>query len=1002
MLRFFLFIFLQLHASDKIREKLEVAEAFKKGGKITGKMTYSGEGANDGIVSYGAEKEGFDYRIINVMGPTADHFERYVYWLDHLGFSKNKTDFLRTFFNRMYKGNSPYRVKGSVKNNKGKKKKFDDKEFEKINYNEMSSSELVQTFKKWLAKTNNNPFSYISPQGRKDIMMGEITPNATRNDIIYRLEANFSNWVPLFGKPEKYIEKATWARYMDSKYYYMSRGWEINFIPQKTYGDFEKMVEWFKVTMNQLEPKKFYQAPGHQRVVFPERIEDDSNPKTSSENKRKYVHGVAEYFKAAQAFIALRGISGNTGIITSKWKPVIPDSELTTLKTGKGILKLERGRWGDKSMAVEFRAGTKDHSVVSEVIKSLTARVGSDTWNDLAKNDNWELVSGHLTKASSYDLVGHGLAIITMGNNSDIPYNTIRKLVAKIGDLRGKKNRKMKMDFLVPLWNWQDAPFLTANKKKILNNLTKDFVYGFLRKENATMKDLSKLLSDWAKASKIDTDLIHYMRGKSRDIEKEHIYKNSAEYDVNKTDIGIEFSTQYPIKAASVKKEKKWLNTNVDLTTDERKEVLFSLADGLSKNLEGTKPVLHESGGHGHGLSLSYDFKDGKDQDWRAEWDGIGRSYEEDGSIIPGSSRGGHIELVSPRFPPDAKAINKVFKTYSETGLHPSSSSGGGHLNLDLSPLLGKPKEMAKFIALFHKYSSPISMMFQHINRRKVAEPYKISKSLFKELKNFTGSEEDLKKIMYESGHFNKRMGRKSRYMQMDLTAFYQDVIPAKYIHEDFDVKNPHVPWRQQFRVNPKIRKLEFRLFNAPRTPMEIALGLKVLKALLAKSLDPNFKVKGPLTYHSHEEYIKNPFLAEKDLKKLTKDLNLEMSEYLPQLASSINEGREIMRKAGFKSLKTQLKEHVEVADWDGAVEERSLEEGLKSDQPWDESSKSPLLEDAKKEVEDKLVFVKEAKKMRAEYASDELEGNNSFCLKRYNNIVGLSKEQIEALSVLK
>ena len=42
------------------------------------------------------------------------------------------------------------------------------------------------------------------------------------------------------------------------------------------------------------------------------------------------------------------------------------------------------------------------------------------------------------------------------------------------------------------------------------------------------------------------------------------------------------------------------------------------------------------------------------------------------------------------------------------------------------------------------------------------------------------------------------------------MSAYFQDVIPARHIHQDFDMKNPNEAWRPQFRVDPNIRKMEF------------------------------------------------------------------------------------------------------------------------------------------------------------------------------------------------
>ena len=69
--------------------------------------------------------------------------------------------------------------------------------------------------------------------------------------------------------------------------------------------------------------------------------------------------------------------------------------------------------------------------------------------------------------------------------------------------------------------------------------------------------------------------------------------------------------------------------------------------------------------------------------------------------------------------------------------------------------------------------------------------------------------------------------------MQIDMSAYFQDVIPARYIHEDFDMKNPTDPWREQFRVEPHIRKMEMRMFDAPLDVFESSMQIKLVRALM-------------------------------------------------------------------------------------------------------------------------------------------------------------------------
>ena len=66
-----------------------------------------------------------------------------------------------------------------------------------------------------------------------------------------------SSYTTLWGTPEKYIRAA----------HSTGVGWEINFIPQGTYGEFEQMNDWFRDELKHLGRR--FEAMGHQWVVFP-------------------------------------------------------------------------------------------------------------------------------------------------------------------------------------------------------------------------------------------------------------------------------------------------------------------------------------------------------------------------------------------------------------------------------------------------------------------------------------------------------------------------------------------------------------------------------------------------------------------------------------------------------------------------------------------------------------------------------------------------------------
>ena len=95
-------------------------------------------------------------------------------------------------------------------------------------------------------------------------------------------------------------------------------GWEINFKPMPTYGEFEEMIKWFKESLK--NAGKLFQAPGHQRIVFPKPNFDHLPSEQKSAAYELWRQKSSEMFRAIQAYIITRGISGGTGIERGSYK----------------------------------------------------------------------------------------------------------------------------------------------------------------------------------------------------------------------------------------------------------------------------------------------------------------------------------------------------------------------------------------------------------------------------------------------------------------------------------------------------------------------------------------------------------------------------------------------------------------------------------------------------------------------------------------------------------
>ena len=226
--------------------------------------------------------------------------------------------------------------------------------------------------------------------------------------------------------------------------------------------------------------------------------------------------------------------------------------------------------------------------------------------------------------------------------------------------------------------------------------------------------------------------------------------------------------------------------------------------------------------------------------------------------------------------------------------------------------------------------------MFQHVNRVKTSEPVEVSDNLSQKLRSFDGSEEDLKNLLYEERYFNTRFGRKTRYVQIDMSAYFQDIIPDEFVTDDFDIASPTVPWRRQFRVDPNIRKMEFRMFNAPRDAMESGLQIKLVRAILNRALNETDEVSGTVSKTSHLEYLEEPDKAMEDLKKMCDDLGLDVDEFRPQVSEGLAETDKASRSVFFQNFEEKMVLHPPQRGWGDPVGPRSSENALNSaDREW-------------------------------------------------------------------
>lgn len=890
-----------------------------------------------GGVTFGAEKEASSSLITRVMTPPTELLQGKINSLAEA----DQEAFYRDFLSNYAKGANGYRTYKDMFTGKkidlatdvidaeGNPKVIDLTELKATNIEEANLDTLKTVFNNLFAQMDGRPMTFIKPTVRMKLFNGKL-PGLP--DKFLKNKYDYTQWVPNFGKAERFLVDA-------HAHNGGGGGWEINFKAQNTYGEFEELVAWFRESLAQvikdpqtLESKiKLFQAPGHQRIVF-------------AKHPELQTAKLSEFYRTIQSYIVLNGIKGNSGIEFANYKKVQEEANLIDLHYGgRGVIRPD-DQWkpwvrDTGGLGIEFRAGTKNLAPARFYQTTLASRISANDFGGIADISEYNLNSASFQTKES------------IASRFGIPSDVVEQALAVL-DKAG-----IKSSYRVQFWGWTEdgVAFIGDTKRKIVKNLVKEFTQNVamldLNQDQATLKaQVRNMNREWVSASKLIDDLENYMRPKTMDyneltmnfkakVDAPHRIANPV--DVNKIDLGIEYSGKFPLRLKSISSKERledgkraWIQTTVDLTSEEREAIIKKVAADLYEEIggeAGEAPVKLDVDGHGHGLDVAYAIKDSKGRKWQVEWDGIGRSYSPEGEIIADSPRGGTIELITPKFTPDIEEVSAVYKAFEKNNVLPSLMAGGGHVNIDLAAFDGNPKALARFLTIFHEHRGIIALMFQHINRTHTSEPVEISQTLKNALKDFNGSEEELKKLLYNERYFNTRFGRKTRYIQLDVSAYFQDVIPEEFVTDDFDISNPTVDWRRTFRVDPKIRKAEFRMFNAPRDAAESAMQIKLVRAMLDKAINSSEALDGDISYKSHLDYVKKPQMAEDDLKKLCDDLGLDINQFRTATMEGLSISQLETDKIFFRSLDEKMAIHPHQPGWGQAVAARSEENALNS-----------------------------------------------------------------------
>ncbi|MFM8316671.1 MAG: hypothetical protein ACKOA8_20510, partial [Deltaproteobacteria bacterium] len=447
---------------------------------------------------------------------------------------------------------------------------------------------------------------------------------------------------------------------------------------------------------------------------------------------------------------------------------------------------------------------------------------------------------------------------------------------------------------VAPLLPWENRipldyklPVLDRARQRFADGLVKIAQEFFAKKElvrgppelaelnSETMEKIQRLSYLFSDRVRLDEDFEHYLTPRPSKLPRV-LVDSSGPIDVNKIDLGVEYSFRF----ADPPRHKSTAQIEIRQAAVE-----------LSKALGGGELVEESGAGHGHNLGIKYSFTDREGRKWRVEWDGVTRTYVDGTPVNP---RGGHIEIPSPKWSPQTPDdVAKLYQTMREMGKLPRRGAGGAHVNVDLAPLKALPekegaRKMANLINYFESNRQMIQFLWQHPYRVRAAAPVDMTPELVQKLNDFSGSWDELGKLLYEEKYLNPFETRKPSYTQLNATALMGSVIPAEY-DTTIDIKNPEVPWFPAFGGKGKDR-IEFRLFDAPTDEYLAALQVKYVRAMLNSALNKEgaIKVEPQFTAEDFETWKKEPSKFLTAVRKHLRELGLDPNEFKPLLAQAL------------------------------------------------------------------------------------------------------------------
>ena len=446
----------------------------------------------------------------------------------------------------------------------------------------------------------------------------------------------------------------------------------------------------------------------------------------------------------------------------------------------------------------------------------------------------------------------------------------------------------------IPLWNWEKAPFLSIQKKALLAERTQHYLAELEKLETTDrVRDLTR---QWIYSTNLVDEIKISLRPWRREKNLDDVLNfrplgfRSVPVDVNTIHLGMEYTGHFPLQGEITHVHHNYPVTRDTLGHTNRHLVMQNVLEDIIAEFGGDKSNIFAMGeGHGHNFGYGYGGTDALGRQWQVDWDGVDRHYT-GAKVLEDSVGQGHLELITPKYYPSGRELEAIYQVFQRHNISTLGIVGGGHLNVDLKAFEGRPRALARFLSLYHQYRGIISLLFgEKVFER--MEALEVSDKLALSLRDFKGSEDELKRLLYNQRYFNTRIQEKTRHVDINLMDYFQDVIPAEFISEDFDFMNPEVPWRRQFKVDPDVRRIEMRLFKAPKNAFEAALQIRLVRALLSKAFNEDSLLSGVVSKLDSQNYLLHPAKAWADLKRLCADLKLGFCEdYYSAMIEGLND----------------------------------------------------------------------------------------------------------------